>query len=139
MRLGKCATVRFFFAAFAAFLMFSRAARCCFDDTIFVTSILSLGLTLRYRATAQHQTWENWVIDRWGKVDAFRLKGVARTARQTSGNHFEAARFPIRKSFGDCACNKAKETSRYVLFVHEYDSLNHSYSIVDWSLTFVAV
>lgn len=88
MRLGKCATVRFFFAAFAAFLMFSRAARCCFDDTIFVTSILSLGVTLRYRATAQHQTWENWVIDRCGRVDAFRLKGVARTARQTSGNPF---------------------------------------------------
>jgi hypothetical protein len=119
--------------------MFSRAARCCFDDAIFVTSISSLGLTLRYRSKAQQQICEIQVIDQRGKVDAFRLKGVARTARQTTGNHFEAARFPIRESLGDCACNKAKETSRYVLFVHEYDSLNHSYSIVDWSLTFVAV
>lgn len=119
--------------------MFSRAARRCFDDAIFVTSISSLDLTLRYRAAAQQQTWEIQVIDQCGKVDAFRLKGVARKALQTSGNHFEAARFPPREPLRHYACNKAKETSRYVLYVHEYDSLNHSYSIVDWSLTFVAV
>ena len=80
--------------------MFSRAARCCFDDAIFVTSILSLDLTVRYRATAPQQTREIQVIDQCGKVDAFPLKGVARAARQTSGDHFEAARFPIRGSLG---------------------------------------
>jgi hypothetical protein len=69
--------VRFFFAAFAAFLMFLRAARRCFDDAIFVTSISSLDLTLRYRATTQQQTWEIQVTNQRRKVDAFRLKRLA--------------------------------------------------------------
>lgn len=40
VRLGKCAMVRFFFAAFAAFSMFLRAARRCLEDAILVTSVL---------------------------------------------------------------------------------------------------
>jgi hypothetical protein len=74
--LGKCATVRFFFAAFAAFLMFLRAARRCFDDAIFVTSISSLDLTLRYRATAQQQTWEIHVTNQSREIDACRLPAI---------------------------------------------------------------
>jgi hypothetical protein len=91
--------------------MFLRAARRCFDDAIFVTSISSLDLTLIYRATAQQQTWEIHVINQCRKVDAFRLKGVARIARQTSGNYLAAARFPFRESLRHYACNKTKETS----------------------------
>jgi Protein of unknown function (DUF3309) len=98
--LGKCATVRFFFAAFAAFLMFLRAARRCFDDAIFVTSISILGLTLRYRVTAKQQTWEIHAFDRRRRVDAFRLKGVARNARQTSGNYLAAAPFAFESHCG---------------------------------------
>ena len=56
--------------------MFLRAARRCFDDAIFVTSISSLDLTLRYRVTAQQQTWEIHVIDRRRQVDAFRLPEI---------------------------------------------------------------
>jgi hypothetical protein len=91
--------------------MFLRAARRCFDDASFVTSISSLDLTLRYRATAQQQTWEIHVINQCRKVDAFRLKGVARIARQTSGNYLAATRFPFRESLRHYACNKTKETS----------------------------
>jgi hypothetical protein len=36
--------------------------------------------------------------------------------------------------------NKSEEASEYVLFVHyEHTSITHSYSIVDWSVTCVAV
>jgi hypothetical protein len=74
--LGKCATVRFLFAAFAAFLMFLRAALRCFDNAIFVTSISSLDLTLRYRATAQQQTWEIHVTSQRREIDACRLPAI---------------------------------------------------------------
>ena len=56
--------------------MFLRAARRCFDDAIFVTSISSLDLTLRYRVTAQQQTWQIHVIDQRRQVDAFRLPEI---------------------------------------------------------------
>jgi hypothetical protein len=36
--LGKCAIVRFFLAALAAFLMFLREALLCFDEAIFASS-----------------------------------------------------------------------------------------------------
>ena len=67
--------MRFFFAAFVAFLIL-RAARRCFDDAVFGTSISSLDLTLRYRVTAQQQTWEIHVIDQRRQVDALRLPEI---------------------------------------------------------------
>jgi len=62
--------------------MFLRAARRCFGDAIFVTSISSLDLTLRYRVTAQQQTWEIHVIDQRRQVDA--LPFARNKAKETS-------------------------------------------------------
>jgi hypothetical protein len=61
--LGQMRNGALLFRGFRTLLMFSRAARRCFDDAIFVTPISSLDLTLRYRATAQQQTGEIQIID----------------------------------------------------------------------------
>jgi hypothetical protein len=59
-----------------------------------------LILTLRYRATTEQQTWEIHFINQCRKVDAFRLKGVARNARHTSGNYLAAAPFAFESHCG---------------------------------------
>ena len=47
--------------------------------------------------------------------------------------------FHLASHCGAMRAIRPKRLRDTFMYVHEYDSLNHSYSIVDWSLTFVAV
>jgi hypothetical protein len=91
--------------------MFLRAARRCFEDAIFVTSISSLDLTLRYRATAQQQTWEIQGTNQRREVDAFRLKRLPGMLDKRAVTISRLRAFPFESHCGTYACNKANETS----------------------------